>query len=96
MVKQMASQLMKAVQYSSYGGEAAALQKVDIPIPAPKEGELLVKLEAVGLNPYDCRCQKGLFRPIFPQTLPCTPGTRMKKQTSYLKLVYNRIWATGS
>lgn len=75
MVKQMATQLLKAVQYSSYGGEAAALQKVDVPIPAPKKGELLVKLEAVGLNPYDCRCQKGLFRPIFPQTFPCTPGT---------------------
>ncbi|GLJ29004.1 hypothetical protein SUGI_0572430 [Cryptomeria japonica] len=51
------------------------LQLVHIPIPTPKKGELLVKLEAASLNPFDCKCQQGKFRPIYPSGLPCTPAT---------------------
>uniref|UniRef100_A0A0D6R2X6 Enoyl reductase (ER) domain-containing protein n=1 Tax=Araucaria cunninghamii TaxID=56994 RepID=A0A0D6R2X6_ARACU len=71
----MAVRLMKAVQYTGYGGGAAALQHVEIPIPTPKEDELLIKLEAVSLNPWDTRSQEGKFRPLYPSRFPCIPGT---------------------
>lgn len=70
----MAGKLMKAVQYSGYGGGAGALQYVDAPIPTPKKGELLIKLEATGLNPVDWKIQKGQLRPLLPSKFPFIPA----------------------
>ena len=43
---------MKAVYISKPGG-VEALQYVDIPIPQPKQGEVLVKNEYIGVNFID-------------------------------------------
>ncbi|XP_015892388.1 chloroplast envelope quinone oxidoreductase homolog [Ziziphus jujuba] len=72
--KAMATKLMHAVQYDSYGGGPAGLKHAEVPIPAPKKGELLVKLEAVSINPYDWKIQNGV-RPFYPHKFPHTPGT---------------------
>lgn len=66
---------MRAVQYSTYGGGAQALQHVEIPVATPKKGELLVKLEAASLNPVDWKMQKGMLRPLLPLKLPFFPVT---------------------
>ncbi|KAM1349762.1 hypothetical protein EV1_003779 [Malus domestica] len=71
----MAAKLMHAVQYDSYGGEAAGLKHVEVPIPAPKKNEVLLKLEAVSLNPVDWKIQKGELRPLFPRKFPQIPVT---------------------
>ncbi|XVF21326.1 hypothetical protein REPUB_Repub12eG0081400 [Reevesia pubescens] len=71
----MAENLMHAVQYSSYGGGAAGLKHVEVPIPSPKKDEVLLKLEATSLNPVDWKMQKGMLRPIFPRKFPYMPGT---------------------
>ncbi|PON59346.1 Alcohol dehydrogenase superfamily, zinc-type, partial [Trema orientale] len=71
----LAAKLIHAVQYDSYGGGAAALKHVEVPIPTPKKNEVLVKLEAVALNPVDWKIQKGLLRPIYPRKFPHIPGT---------------------
>jgi NADPH:quinone reductase-like Zn-dependent oxidoreductase len=65
---------MKAVQYNGFGGEATALQYVDAPIPTPKKGELLIKLEATSLNPVDWKIQKGQLRLLFPSKFPFIPA----------------------
>ncbi|KAK9726614.1 hypothetical protein RND81_05G227000 [Saponaria officinalis] len=70
----MVSKVMHAVQYSSHGGGAAALQHVEVPIPEPKADEILVKVEAASLNPMDVNIQKGIV-PFFPRKFPAIPGT---------------------
>lgn len=50
------------------------LQHVDVPVPTPRKGEVLLKLEAISLNPVDYKFQKGVGRPFFPRKFPCTPG----------------------
>ncbi|EOX93814.1 Oxidoreductase, zinc-binding dehydrogenase family protein [Theobroma cacao] len=71
----MAETLMHAVQYSRYGGGAAGLKHVEVPIPTPKQDEVLLKLEATSLNPVDWKMQKGLLRPFLPRKFPYIPGT---------------------
>ncbi|XP_073526261.1 uncharacterized protein [Phyllobates terribilis] len=71
----MAGNLMRAIQYSGYGGGVAALKHVEVPVPEAKAGELLVKLEATSLNPVDWKIQKGMLRPFLPRKFPTIPGT---------------------
>ncbi|KAL3701915.1 hypothetical protein R1sor_019937 [Riccia sorocarpa] len=69
------AELMKAVQYSSYGGGPAALQHKEIPVPAPDAKKMLVKVEAASVNPVDWKIQGGIGRPLLPAKFPHTPGT---------------------
>ncbi|KAH6814414.1 Oxidoreductase [Perilla frutescens var. frutescens] len=71
----MEGKLMRAVQYDGYGGGAAALKHVEVPVPTPGKGELLLKLEATTLNPVDWKIQKGLLRPFLPRKFPYIPAT---------------------
>ncbi|KAM0071204.1 putative NADPH:quinone reductase [Helianthus debilis subsp. tardiflorus] len=71
----MADKLMRALQYDSYGGGAAALKHVEVPIPKPSKGELLLKLDATTINPVDWKMQKGMLRPLFPRKFPWIPAT---------------------
>ncbi|RVW92735.1 Quinone-oxidoreductase-like, chloroplastic [Vitis vinifera] len=61
----MAAKLMRAVWYSGYGGGAAGLEHVEVPVPAPAKDEVLLKLEAASLNPINWKMQKGMLRPLF-------------------------------
>ncbi|XP_052151473.1 quinone-oxidoreductase QR1, chloroplastic-like [Oryza glaberrima] len=58
---------MRAVQYSGYGGGAAALKFVEIPVPSVKKDEVLVKVEAASINQSDLMTQKGMMRPFHPK-----------------------------
>ncbi|KAK1318100.1 hypothetical protein QJS10_CPB04g01283 [Acorus calamus] len=68
---------MRAVQYDAYGGGAAALKHVEIPIPSPKQDELLLKLEAASLNPVDWKIQSGFLKPFQPRKFPFIPATNV-------------------
>ncbi|KAG7946477.1 hypothetical protein I3843_14G040700 [Carya illinoinensis] len=70
----MAGKLMKAVQYFGYGGGAAALKHVEVPVPTPGKDELLLKLEATSLNAVDWKIQKGKIRPFLPRKFPYIPA----------------------
>ncbi|KAK9992948.1 hypothetical protein SO802_022651 [Lithocarpus litseifolius] len=71
----MAGKLMHAVQYFGYGGGPSGLKYVEVPVPIPKKDELLLKLEATSINPFDWRIQKGVLRPFMPRKFPHIPGT---------------------
>ncbi|XP_050205148.1 chloroplast envelope quinone oxidoreductase homolog [Mercurialis annua] len=71
----MAGKLMQAVQYNGYGGGAAALKHVEVPVPSPKKDEVLIKLEATSLNPVDWKMQSGMLRPFLPPKFPYIPAT---------------------
>jgi NADPH:quinone reductase-like Zn-dependent oxidoreductase len=67
---------MRAVQYSTLGGGAAALQHVEIPVPVPAKDQVLVKVEAASVNPVDWKViQAGVFKLFLPPKLPYIPGT---------------------
>ncbi|KAL4587929.1 hypothetical protein LXL04_000806 [Taraxacum kok-saghyz] len=55
----MAGKLMKAVCYDSYGGGSAGCLHVEIPIPVLAIDEILLKIEAASINPFDWTIQKG-------------------------------------
>jgi NADPH2:quinone reductase len=61
---------MKAIRVESYGG-ADKLVSQDVDKPAPKPGEALVRIEAIGVNFIDVYHRTGLY----PLPLPFTPGT---------------------
>ena len=50
------------------------MQLVEVPVPAAKKNELLLKLEAASINPLDWKLQKGMLRPFLPRKLPFIPG----------------------
>ncbi|KAB5521377.1 hypothetical protein DKX38_025696 [Salix brachista] len=70
----MAGKLMHALQYDSYGGGAAGLKHVEVPVPSAKKDEVLIKLEATSLNPYDMKIQNGVARPFLPRSFPYIPS----------------------
>ncbi|KAJ0969165.1 hypothetical protein J5N97_022042 [Dioscorea zingiberensis] len=69
----MAGKTMLAVRYDGYGGGVSGLKHVEIPIPSPKKDEILLKLDAVAINPIDWKIQKGMLRPLMPPKFPFIP-----------------------
>ncbi|KAH7664157.1 NADPH:quinone reductase protein [Dioscorea alata] len=69
----MAGKTMLAVQYDGYGAGADGLKHVSVPIPSPKKDEILLKLDAVAINPIDWKIQKGMLRPFMPPKFPFIP-----------------------
>ncbi|OUL92106.1 NADP-dependent oxidoreductase [Paraburkholderia hospita] len=64
--------LMQAVQIDEYGGPEV-LQLRQLPIPAPGEGEVIVRVMAAGVGPWDAWIRAG--KSVLPQPLPLTPGS---------------------
>ncbi len=64
---------MKAIRIHKFGDSEDVLQYEDVPIPEPKAGEVLVKVEAAALNRADLSLRKGAYR-ISPDQLPVIPG----------------------
>ncbi|CAL5063533.1 unnamed protein product [Urochloa decumbens] len=65
---------MRAVQYDRYGGGAQGLKHVEVPIPSPKKGEVLIRMEATSINQVDWKFQKGVARPVMPRKFPFVSG----------------------
>lgn len=63
---------MKAIQVRQFGGPEV-LELRDVPIPAPGAGEVLVRVRAAGVNPYDTYMRAGTYAVKPP--LPYTPGS---------------------
>ncbi len=61
---------MKAIQIHETGGPEV-LQLVDLPIPAPGPGQVLIRIEAVGVNFIDIYFRKGQYK----APLPLVPGS---------------------
>ncbi|XP_027355428.1 chloroplast envelope quinone oxidoreductase homolog [Abrus precatorius] len=72
----MARNVMHAVQYDAYGGGSNGLKHVEVNVPTPEPDQVLLKLEAISINPIDWTIQKGLLRPLFlPRSFPHIPCT---------------------
>ncbi|HEY7855041.1 MAG TPA: NADPH:quinone reductase [Terriglobales bacterium] len=63
---------MKAIQVQAFGSPEV-LQLREIPTPQPAAGQVLVRVRAAGVNPYDAYMRSGSYA-IKPE-LPYTPGS---------------------
>jgi NADPH:quinone reductase-like Zn-dependent oxidoreductase len=70
----MTSDTMRAIRMHEFGGPNVLVED-DVPRPAPGAGEVLVRVRAVGVNPYEWKFRKGTFPSGV--TFPLTPGTEI-------------------
>src|SRR5262245_25086731 len=64
---------MKAIRIHKFGPSEDVLQYEDVPVPEPKDGEVLIKVQSASLNRADIGLRKGNYR-ISPDQLPVIPG----------------------
>jgi NADPH:quinone reductase-like Zn-dependent oxidoreductase len=64
---------MKAIQYRAYGGYQEN-RVVDVDRPQPRDGEVLVAMRAVGVNPLDNTLRSGHIYMSTPDNLPRIGG----------------------
>lgn len=63
---------MQAVRVHQFGG-IDSLVFEEVPRPDPGEGEVLLRVKAAGVGPWDAWVRAG--RSVLPQPLPLTPGS---------------------
>ncbi len=63
---------MKAIRVHKFGG-SEELKLEEIPTPQPAAGQVLVRIHAAGVNPYDTYMRAGTYAVKPP--LPYTPGS---------------------
>src|SRR3974390_3004505 len=61
---------MKAIQIRATGGPEV-LELAELPIPVPGPGQVLIRIEAIGVNFVEIYFRKGTYK----ETLPLIPGS---------------------
>jgi len=64
----------KAVQFEEYGG-VDVLSVVEVPMPEPGPGQVLVRVKAAGINPGEAKIRDGLLHALWPATFPSGQGS---------------------
>jgi NADPH:quinone reductase-like Zn-dependent oxidoreductase len=64
----------KAVRFENYGG-IDVLKIEDVPRPVPGEGQVLVQVNAAGINPGEAKIREGLLHARWPATFPSGQGS---------------------
>lgn len=66
----------RAVLIRAYG-DASAVEVAEIAKPEPKEGQVLVRVRAAGINGLDWKVREGYVRDAFPLQLPAVLGIEL-------------------
>jgi NADPH:quinone reductase-like Zn-dependent oxidoreductase len=65
---------MKAVRFDQYG-DVDVLNIVDVPAPVAGEGQVVVRVEATGINPGEAAIRSGALHERWPATFPSGEGS---------------------
>jgi NADPH:quinone reductase-like Zn-dependent oxidoreductase len=65
---------MRAVRFDHYGG-VDVLELRDVEPPTPSAGQVLVRVEAAGINPGEASIREGLLHERYPATFPSGEGS---------------------
>jgi len=82
---------MKAIRIEEFGN-SEVLKIADVERPSPAEGQILVKISAIGVNPVDTYLRAGMY-PVLPK-LPFTPGMDAAGQIAEVGSAIND-WQVG-
>jgi NADPH:quinone reductase-like Zn-dependent oxidoreductase len=66
---------MKAVHIHDYGGLDVLHYEEEAPRPVPGPGEVLIRVHATTMNPFDCAVRAGYMGQYFNYTFPLVLGT---------------------
>ena len=71
---------MKAIRVHEFGGPEV-LKLEEVPTPKPSAGEVLVRIHAAGVNPYDIYMRAGTYavKPTLPYTLDRMAPVSLKR-----------------
>ncbi len=64
---------MRAIAINEFGGREK-LELMDLPVPDPGEGEILVRANGAGVNPVDWKIREGWLKDAFPHEFPVILG----------------------
>jgi 2-desacetyl-2-hydroxyethyl bacteriochlorophyllide A dehydrogenase len=64
---------MRAIAYADYGGPNV-LELTERPTPQPARDEVLIRVQAAGVNPIDARMRAGELKGLLPGGFPRIPG----------------------
>lgn len=64
---------MKAAQINQYG-DISEIQIVEIEKPTAQNNQVVVKIHASSINPFDTKFRKGEFKEMAPVAFPITLG----------------------
>lgn len=64
---------MKAATYEEFGGKEK-IKVTTVELPELKEGEILVRIKAAGVNPVDTAVREGYLKDYLPYEFPVIPG----------------------
>jgi NADPH:quinone reductase-like Zn-dependent oxidoreductase len=65
---------MKAIQYSAYG-DSGVIHLSQVDKPQARENEILIKVAATSVNPFDMKLRSGMFQKDLPLNMPYLPGS---------------------
>src|SRR5579872_4786328 len=68
-----ADETMRAIRFHNYG-PPSVLVVDEVERPEPKQGEVLVRVQAAGVNPIDWKLRSGALKQYMPLPLPYIPG----------------------
>ena len=63
----------RQVSYKQYGG-VDVLQLLEAERPVPGEGQLLIRVKAAGINPFEAKLRQGLMEGQIPLSFPAAQG----------------------
>jgi NADPH:quinone reductase-like Zn-dependent oxidoreductase len=63
----------RAVRFERYGG-VDVLEVVDVDPPEPADEQIVVRVKAAGINPFESKLRSGVFRTDIPLSFPAAQG----------------------
>lgn len=86
---------MRAVRFDEYG-DYDVLKVVDVPEPEPGPDEVVVRLAAAGVNPFDNTCRRGWVAAVQPGTIQGNEGAGTVVKGTDALPVGTRVMVVGA